>query len=187
MNNHKKRAKQQGAVLITVLVLTLGLTVLVLSQMDIIILDEKVIANQKDRSLAFQAAESALREAENWLVDQAIEPEPMMNGASDVWVTDSPNANPEWWMHMADTADTARGWKSSANQAMTAQSDLPGIDPNNKPRYIIEHYAYVQDTLVSGQQRDELGRDFYRITARGYGGTETARVTLQSTYTRRFK
>jgi len=184
MNNHKKRVKQRGAVLITVLVLTLGLTVLVLSQMDIIILDEKVIANQKDRSLAFQAAESAIREAENWLVDQATEPEPMTNGASNVWVTDSPNlnANPEWWMHMDDAE-----WKSYANQAMTAQSDLPGIDPNNKPRYIIEHYAYVQDTLVSGQQRDELGRDFYRITARGYGGTETARVTLQSTYTRRFK
>jgi type IV pilus assembly protein PilX len=181
MSNNKKIAKQQGAVLITVLILTLGLTVLVLSQMDIIILDEKVIANQKDRSLAFQAAESAIREAENWLVNQATEPEPMTNGASNVWITDSPNANHEWWMHNNNT-----WWKSTASQAMSAQSDLPGIDPNNKPRYIIEHYAYVQDTLVSGQQRDELGRDFYRITARGYGGTETARVTLQSTYTRRY-
>ncbi|HHC73782.1 MAG TPA: pilus assembly protein PilZ [Thiothrix sp.] len=181
MIKHKKIAKQQGAVLITVLILTLGLTVLVLSQMDIIILDEKVIANQKDRSLAFQAAESAIREAENWLVDQATEPEPMTNGASNVWVTDAPSANNEWWMYNDNT-----WWKSSASQAMAAQSDLPGIEASNKPRYIIEHYAYVQDTLVSGQQRDELGRDFYRITARGYGGTETARVTLQSTYTRRY-
>lgn len=171
---------QQGAVMVTLLILTTILSMLVVSQMNIVMLDEKVIANQKDRSLAFQAAESAVREAEEWVVTQVSEPEPTTDGGTNVWVTDAPGTDDQWWLSSDND-----WWIGNGVQSMS-DKNLPNISDANKPRYIIEHFAYVQDTLVVGQKRDELGRDFYRITARGFGGTDTARVTLQSTYTRRY-
>jgi len=172
--------RQQGAVMVTLLILTTILSMLVVSQMNIVLLDEKVIANQKDRGLAFQAAESAVREAEEWVVTQVAEPEPTTDGGTNVWITDAPGDDDQWWLKGDND-----WWKSNGVQAMS-DKEMPNISDANKPRYVIEHFAYVQDTLVVGQKRDELGRDFYRITARGFGGTDTARVTLQSTYTRRY-
>lgn len=172
--------KQSGAVMITLLVLTGILSMLIVSQMSIVLMDEKVVANQKDRGLAFQASESAVREAESWILSQTSEPEPTNDGSSNVWVTDAPSSNDQWWLEKDND-----WWKSYGLQGMSDKT-LPNITNDNKPRYTIEHFAYVQDTLVVGQKRDELGRDFYRITARGFGGTDTAKVTLQSTYTRRY-
>lgn len=57
-------ARQSGASLIVVLILLLVMTLLGLAVLGNTLLEERMSANMYDRSLGFQAAESALREGE---------------------------------------------------------------------------------------------------------------------------
>lgn len=61
---HSARRAQGGAALIVVLVLLLIVTMLGLASLRGTLLEERMSANLFDRSLAFQAVEAALREAE---------------------------------------------------------------------------------------------------------------------------
>ena len=171
------RNKQTGAVLITSLILLLVLTIAISSNVNNILIEEKVVSNQRDRLIAMEAAESALREAEAWVGAQTSEPNGTIDGSANVWSTDAPkessNSN-EWWLEK-----DSDWWETNATKA-----NFSGA--TKEPYYLIEDYAYVQDSLVTGQQKDERGRNFYRITAKGTGGTDTARVVLQTTFTKRF-
>ena len=64
------RCRQKGAVLIFCLVFLAILTMLGVSGMESTILEERMSGNMRDYTLAFQAAESALKNAEAWLVGQ---------------------------------------------------------------------------------------------------------------------
>lgn len=65
MNRHPSvRRFQSGASLVVVLILLVVMTILGLAVMRTTLLEERMSANMYDRSLAFQQAESALREAE---------------------------------------------------------------------------------------------------------------------------
>ena len=67
-----------------------------------------------------------------------------------------------------------------------------GVSTQASPLYIIEHIS----TVVSDEDRlnlDNIGQNpntcctqMFRITARGSGGTDAAKVILQSTYGKRF-
>src|SRR5690606_16079417 len=65
-------AGERGAVLIVVLVLLLAMTVLGLLSLRGALMEERMGAGMYDRSLAFQAAEAALREAEQRLLAPGI-------------------------------------------------------------------------------------------------------------------
>ena len=58
------RGRQRGAALVTVIVLLLVMTLLGLVSVRATVLEERMSAGMYDRSLAFQAAEAALREGE---------------------------------------------------------------------------------------------------------------------------
>jgi len=58
------RSAQSGVSLVVVLILLVVMTILGLAVMRTTLLEERMSANMYDRSLAFQQAESALREAE---------------------------------------------------------------------------------------------------------------------------
>jgi len=64
MNAYAPSARQRGATLVVVLVLLLVMTLLALLSMRGTLLQERMSANAYDRSLAFQAAEAALRYGE---------------------------------------------------------------------------------------------------------------------------
>ena len=61
------RRKQEGAVLVVTLMILLVVTLLTVSNMRSSVLEEKMAGNTNDRNVAFQAAESALREGEVFL------------------------------------------------------------------------------------------------------------------------
>lgn len=52
-------------------------------------------------------------------------------------------------------------------------------------RYIIEEKAFMRDSLDTGRE-SEKGRDFYLVFSLGEDTTNTSKVTLESTYARRF-
>ncbi|MCF6251350.1 MAG: PilX N-terminal domain-containing pilus assembly protein [Methylococcaceae bacterium] len=68
MNIHLRPSKKQaGVVLVVSLIMLLLLTLIGVSGMQSTGLEEKMAGNKRNRNLAFQAAEAALRHAENYI------------------------------------------------------------------------------------------------------------------------
>jgi len=176
---------QQGAVLITALLLLLVLTILGTSSIQNTVLQERMAGNMHQRNLAFQAAEAALREGEDWLTDLHFFPTAKSSGLStdDVWALDQPGGDIDddyhfWWTFTDDD-----WWFEDSNTR-----EAPNFEGQvaEDPRYVIEYRFFRPDSLVEGFGKKD-GKDYHRITARGVGQSATARSTLQSQFVRRYE
>ena len=153
-----RNRRQRGVALIVALILLLTMTLLGLTAMRSNTQGERMAGNFRDRNLAFQAAEAALREGEEILRN---DPPPlgMVIGA------------------VPEPSDPASyntlGW----NTAQLYDGTLQGLSA--QPRYFIELVRLEGDSEVFG---DDQG--IYRVTARGLGGTADAVVILQITVRR---
>lgn len=164
-------ARCRGIALFLSLVILLVTTILGVSSVRTSYLQERMSRGALDTSMAFQAAEAALHDAENH-IDSLTEVDAMGEGPY------SP-AHPEAEIRNPDTVDSRR------------RTPLPGVAQPG--RYIIEHVK----TLAADEQGlnlDHFGQGtgsarlhIFRITAIGTGGTTHARVVLQSTYGKLFQ
>jgi len=178
----KQRNKQSGVVLFISLVMLLILTVLGLSSVQTTTLQERMARNARDTNLAFQAAESAIKDAETLIETFNSLVNFTAAGANDAGFYFEGNYN-------APTNWDGRDWMAGDGymEATTAIADVAV-----QPKYIIEHVKTVisdNDTL----NLDNIGQDsgsgraqIFRVTVYGTGGTSTANVILQSTYGKRF-
>lgn len=174
--------KQSGVVLFISLVMLLILTVLGLSSVQTTTLQERMARNARDSNLAFQAAESAVRDAET-LIETFNSLVPFTtsgaNGAGFYFEGD----------YDAETNWAGRNWMNGEGY-IEAPTTINGVA--EPPKYIIEHLKTVvsdNDTL----NLDNIGQDsgsgraqIFRVTVYGTGGTSTAHVMIQSTYGKRF-
>lgn len=168
--------RERGAILVTSLLLLLVLTVLGIATLRMTTMQERMAGNTRDLNLAFQGAEAGLREAENWLRTQPVQPVAtgslpcdvcQREGAGNIPVlpVNIENQTPAWW--------------STNGQEVEAELD----DLSEQPYYVIEEAGFVRDSLLF----DETGgRDYYRITGQSTGASGMANTVLQSTYARRF-
>jgi len=117
--------RQRGATLIVVLILLLIMTLLGLAVLRGTTLEERMTANMYDRSLGFQAAESALRQGEELAKATAV---PVAAGCSN-GVCGLPVAtDPDRWL---DTGFTA--WRDASNNLGDSNTPMPNA------KYIIEY------------------------------------------------
>lgn len=161
--------KQQGAVLIVSLIMLLLLTILAISSMGTTIMEEKVTGNFKDKNTAFQSAEAALRDGETYLRTTANLPS--FDGTTAGLYQPTSLGNSRW--NIVD-------WTNAT--AVRAYAGLAGVA--DQPNYIIEELQPVLDKKDSLEVGVALENQFYRITTRAVGGTNTAVVMLQSVYKR---
>jgi type IV pilus assembly protein PilX len=164
---------QCGIVLVVSLIMLLVMTLLGVSAMNTSLIAEKMAGNSRDVELAFQAAESGLREGESWISNQTVEPVATNDGSSRVWAleamgSDISTKNQAWWMNNAEAYAS------------------PIAKVNTVPHMIIEYQLFVPDDLLVGNGNGSEGLTYYRVTSRGTGGSDQARVLLQSTTARRF-
>ncbi|GAB4292556.1 MAG: pilus assembly protein [Thiohalomonadaceae bacterium] len=160
----KKYPRQKGAALFVSLVLLLVLTLLGIAAMRNTTLEEKMAGNARDLNLAFNAAEAGLRGGEAEISASAVLPP--FNGT----VTGYFAADTNLWR----TID----W---ATQAIEYSTPIAGVAA--QPRYYLEEMPAVT-TDASKEGGIPLEVNMYRVTAIGYGSTETAVVILQSTFRR---
>lgn len=166
------RRQQRGATLVVVLILLLVMTLLALASMRGTLLEERMSANQYDRSLAFQAVEAALREAESSLSGKPV---PAAGCALGMCGIPDPTAAPVW-----TNADV---W--AAAPYMTGDIEANAV----RPQYIIELLATDVPPKGSCTTTGDVsivggctGNEFrYRITARSQEDGRAA-VILQSIY-----
>ena len=174
-----KHGKQRGAILVFCLVFLAILTVMGTSGMETTILEERMSSNMRDYNLAFQSAESALKNAEGWLVLQDTLPITSGDGSTRVWTEDSmdPSATDGkyWWDH----TNINPAWWTANGDAIVGVAEVA-----SQPVYVIEQYRTVDSgqSISIGSGSSSVPRVFHRITARGVGVNATTAVRLQSTF-----
>jgi type IV pilus assembly protein PilX len=173
-------AGQKGAVLVVSLIMLLIMTLIGLSSMQSTTLEEKMAGNYRDQNIAFQAAESTLREGEGWIA--ALTEEPLLSVADcsancDVWDVNTLLSALSASSYMDETL-----WGDPL--ARTATNTIPGVAAS--PEFFIEFQQYKRDSLNLGQQGDMSVRIYYGVVAKGVGGRDSTQAVLQSSYTRRF-
>lgn len=134
------------------------------------------MSTHDDKTLASQAAETALKEAEAWLSAQTTKPVAVQKCAQPpcmVWQKATlPNnlseQNDSWWQ----------------TQGRPYTKKIPGI--SNQPRYVIEEYEFVAQELNPDELSKKLGYSHYKITAKGIGKSEKSQSILESIYSVKF-
>lgn len=160
------RAAQRASALIIALIFLLLLTLLGTTAMRSTSMQERMAGNTRDWNLAFQAAEAALRQAENWLLTTT--PLPAFNDTNGFYRINS--ATRPVWTAIPPTNGTGY---------VTYAGTLP--DVGQQPRYYIEELSTVRPAgteTEAGTPLDEVF--FYRVTAVGYGAAMTGGAPVAS-------
>lgn len=177
LGNLKSRRRQRGVVLIVSLIMLLVVTLLAVSSMQGTALEEKMAGNTRDRNLAFQTTESAVREAETYI--ESVVSLGSFNGGGGLFgLTDI-----EPYYAMGTT------W-SDVSQHVVANSDYGAYA---RPQYFIKHFTTVKGTEGAmnmsgyGDNKGTGDVSIFKITSRGTGGgADSAEVILRSHYGRIF-
>lgn len=187
MSNASPWAQQSGAALIVALILLVIMTLLGLSSVRTVALEERMTANTYDRSLAFQAAEAGLRAGEIVAQAQANSGNAGFNNGGLYSDTDATCPDP------ASASPCQNGLCSIPDKDCPVRWEIP--DPGvwedatglglgalaTTPQYIVEFLGAnfpcrIEDPSTMGCKR-------YRVTSRSNDGTEgRAMVILQSVY-----
>lgn len=178
--------RERGAALITGLSILVVLTLLGIAAAFMADLEERMSGNRRDRALAFQAAEAALRDAERDIRESnrvsgltSFTPDCAnglcYNGADGYGVnTPAGFGNPVW-----TTANILRAAPSVQYGTYTGAAQLGG-NLFDQPRYLIEGFKKI---VPGGGEAY-----YYRITARGVGaqrsitGGAVSEVILQEVF-----
>ena len=157
---------QRGMALIICLIVLVVVTIMGLSSIRDTAMEEKMAGNMKNRNMAFQAAESALREGEAYVETTSVLP--------------SFDSTDGLYPQLSDVLNGVSWSVSSAVRSYGGTlSDLA-----EQPVYIIEQMdsELESESLEVNQSADT--QTYYRITARAVGSTTTAVVILQTIYRR---
>lgn len=184
-SNLSTHIQQKGYILIVGLLLLVVLNVIGLSAMQSSVMEEKMAFNIKDRNVAFQASESALRTAEEWLQEQVLKPQAVSGVpvGDQIWSLNAKDTvdfdGKNWWFDRTDE------WWESTGKPVTDTS----LQTAKPPRYVIEELAKTLPSgasLVVGGNENQEWNFHYRVTTKGIGGQQggdsQARVMLQSVY-----
>ncbi len=207
--SHRKfGGRQQGAALIVGMIMLLLLTLIGVAGMRDTLLQEKMAANMRDRDVALQAAETALRAAELTL-SAAVGPVfTNNNGLYDLGVSAGLNATKRVKPAISGTVVAEQvfwqqSWSWASSNSIVYNRTLPNLTTAQNPRYVIEKLPqsltdltlYPNTAFAAGSgnvaaidesELDEtvIVKPDYRITARAQGLTADTVVILQSTFRR---
>lgn len=171
-------SSQSGVVLVVSLVMLLMLTLIGVTGTQVTSLEEKMAGNSRDKNLAFQSAEAALRGGE-----AQIETTVSLNaftGNNGLLGEDDSS-------HDYSLSTT---WSSNAN---SIQFDS-GIDNvGTQPRFFIKLLTTGDANTgasinIGGYGSASAGEavSYFIVTTRGTGGQDSSQVYLQSHYAKRF-
>lgn len=184
------RNAQSGAVMVVSMLLLLVMTVLALGASQATRMQERMAGNARDQDLALQTAEAGLRAGERLVDDPTLTeaPWPCASGRCRVYELGVLNVdvafqNESWWDANAWGYRAATTW----NAAVTNEIAAPALNMSRRdPQFFVEEIEEVRDALSIPPTGPAPSRMYYRITATGPGGSQTAQAVLQSTFARRF-
>ena len=160
---------QRGVALVIALVFLLILTILGITAMQTATMQERMSGNVRDRNVALQAAEVALRAGEREL-EEAVLPPSAATGPHyyDSLEQDLGSDGVQWWYEF--------DWDNDGGVATVS------VEGARDARYVIEEMTVFAPGGVSVTGEAFEDQNFYRITARGTGTTDGSLVFLQTTF-----
>lgn len=180
------QAPQRGISLVTTLLFMVATLMLGVSVLSVNVMQERTIGNTKDRDLALQAAEAALRDAEddlkatNATMQFPLPNEPCIGGLCIPPSRRSPRSS----LPVEKAVGFDWATQSRTYGQVTAVAAFPGVSA--QPRYVIEKVGDV-DMCLPGEScvrgKGAKPATGYRITARAFGARPETEVILQSMYT----
>ncbi|SMF43189.1 type IV pilus assembly protein PilX [Alteromonadaceae bacterium Bs31] len=178
-------SKQSGATLIIALIILVIMSMIGISNMQSSTMQERMASNNRQKNLALQAAESALRAAEGDLRVNVVKTEDLSKFDGSDGRYSAVNRSPgEAAVPLAIDVNTVTAWDASG-----VAQELSTYKVSSKaPRYVIEYLG--RDVGASGRKVTEIGyvntenTDPYvfRITAIGWGKDENIYAVVESTY-----
>ena len=168
------RRRQAGAALVVVLILLLLMTLLGLASLRGTLLEERMGANALDRSLAFQAAEAALREGEARLTAAPAPVFPAAGCVAGLCAAPVQVAGvPDRWLNPAFA-----GWFNAAVNL--------GASAAIQPQYFIESLGNAINTpgcelALPGEEDPQCYSPRFRVTARSTAAGRS-QIILQSNF-----
>lgn len=211
----RRRRKQQGATLVFALCMLVVMLLLGVSAAQLALQGERSARAERDRHIAFQAAEEALMDAQ---IDIEGRPgAPGRSAAFDSAASFAPdcaaaaagtageagaqaglclpaaNGDPALWRQLALDADGADGADAAGVLADygrftgAAMASGAGMLPSRRPRYLVELLpAQLPGEEVAGATGEAGDAGYlYRITAIGFGAQANTEVVLQTYYRKR--
>lgn len=195
---HIVAQRECGATLVFALCLLVAILLLGVSAAQMALQGERSARGERDRQIAFQAAEEALMDAEH-----DIEGLPGAPGRSTLFAADSAagfaegcasgepglclpaasGAPPVWLSTDLGVADAAAGTVAYGQFTGAGMQTGAGFLPFRRPRYLIELLPFHQQGEEVGASAGEPAAGYlYRVTAIGFGAQEDTQVVLQTFY-----
>lgn len=172
----------RGFSLVTVLLLVAALAFLALGGAGVSLLQERMAGNARDRHLALQAAEAALRDAEADVEANLSADSPFVEACTGglcvpASMVASGPVSAQRWRTMTWGSANSRAYGSA-----TGAAALPGLAA--QPRYIVELLPVLPPATGQSAHVGTVGTaaQAFRITARAVGQRDSTVVFLQSTY-----
>ncbi|WP_265944217.1 pilus assembly PilX family protein [Dechloromonas sp. A34] len=156
---------QKGISLVVSLLILVMVTLLALSVVNTSIFEERMAGNTRDRSLAFESAEYAMREAQSFLSAAVLPPFTTTGGSTGGYYRDL-NTSPTGQTEEVYWRDN-HNWTANSVAATKVSGVLSG---QTQPRYVIEEYPAISCVGYSKKWPPPPPRNVYKITARGQGG-----------------
>lgn len=176
-----RQHRQQGAVLVTSLIILLVLTIITISGMQSSIMQEKMTSAVRDSNVSLESAEAALREAEAYI--ETLVNTSDFNGASGA------SDNGLYQQGEAPDVFSDTAWRGTNSVVSTTDLNDTDINP---PRYFIELIGEISDAdggeinIASyGANSGEGSVTGFRVVARGTGKSGTSQRILTSFYGKR--
>jgi len=182
INNLKSNS---GSVLVISLLILLTLTILGVTALSTTVMEERMSSNTRQRNMAHQAAETAMKAAEQWLGNTAgnvmlASHINQFDADSELYDNTVSGRSISW-----DLNDTA-AWTSGNSLAVTTLNSFPSdasVIPG-APRYVIEFIGRVGDPPLNFTDPD-LREYAFRIVTIGWGPDKVTKVVLSSTFSKR--
>ena len=165
--------RNQGVALVIGLIMLTMVTLLAVTSMQSTTLQELMSSNLKDQMTAFEAAETAIHAAEEFLDSDQFNLAAFDNDFSDGLVKFSYD---DIWSQI--------DWATESEQV----ADIPGV--TTAPRYVIQYIGPVTTELNQLNIENAYGQEaatdtlveMFKITARGTGGSDNTVVVLETMY-----
>jgi type IV pilus assembly protein PilX len=180
MNTGQSPHAQRGAILVVSLMLLLVLTIIGVSSMQGTALEESMSYATRDRTIALQSAEAALREAETWI--ETIASPAALTGTNGLYrrADAIPNYN------------TSATWLPANNTNYVTATAPTG---SNSAKYMVKEIGLIPGVQGSmnltgyGENKGSGDVTTFQVTGRGTGGAANeagAEVIIRSNYGRQF-
>jgi type IV pilus assembly protein PilX len=176
-----------GFVLITGLLFLLVITILGVSAVSTVTLQERMASNLREKGRANEATNAAVRNGESWILNRLNYPSPYTDT-----MTPPSGPMPTVWGNGVPSALLSKGYEDDAlwNDASVSpqQPTLPsGAGVESNPEFFLEEGVVrnLGGSLTPASQggtRTQSYIYYYRVTARGVGGNNTAVSVHQSMY-----